>query len=34
MTTKCISVITKLEKNNSAKFKHENHPGLYDFVDA
>lgn len=34
MTNICISVITKLERNNSAKSKCENHPVLYDFTDS
>lgn len=28
------SVITKQEKNNSAKLKHKNNSGLYDFMES
>lgn len=33
MSNTCISVITKLEKNNSAKLKQED-PVLYDIMDS
>lgn len=28
------SAITKQKKNNNAKLKHENHSGLYDFMES